>query len=150
MISKGFWCQGNDTKKNLQLCHVHIAQLMAHLAVYALPFTLQFCYKPLGILQRVTKSQKVHILSHVLQKFHSIDFAKHNSLGFLMQGVEKQEYPAFPLAFLTKIKKVVPKIWESIHHMKWGEVSLLIPRHVVDISFVLKTFKFSSHLTCID
>ena len=48
----------------LRLCCVHIAQLMTHPAVYTLPFTLQLCYKPLGILQRVTKSQKVHISSH--------------------------------------------------------------------------------------
>ena len=45
----------------LGLCCVHISQLMTHPAVYTLPFTLQLCYKPLGILQRVTKSQKVHI-----------------------------------------------------------------------------------------
>ena len=45
-------------------CCVHIAQLMTHPAVYTLPFTLQLCYKPPGILQRVTKSQKVHISSH--------------------------------------------------------------------------------------
>ena len=32
-------------------------------AVYTLPFTLQLCYKPLGILKRVAKSQKVHTLS---------------------------------------------------------------------------------------
>ena len=43
---------------------VHIAQLMTHLAMYTIPFTLQLCYKPLGILQRVTKSEKAHILSH--------------------------------------------------------------------------------------
>ena len=48
----------------LGLCCVRIAQLMTHPAVYTLPFTLQLCYKPLGILQRVTKSQKVHISSH--------------------------------------------------------------------------------------
>ena len=36
----------------LGLCCVHIAQLMTHPAVYTLPFTLQLCYKPLGILQR--------------------------------------------------------------------------------------------------
>ena len=41
------------------LCCVHIAQLMTHPAVY----------KPLGILQKVTKSQKVHMSNHVgLQK----------------------------------------------------------------------------------
>ena len=48
----------------LGLSCVHIAQLMTHLAIYTLLFTLQLCYKPLGILQRVTKSQKLHISSH--------------------------------------------------------------------------------------
>ena len=58
----------------LGLFCVHIAQLMTHSSVYTLPFTLQFCYKPLGILQRITKSQRVHISSHdVLQKLHNID-----------------------------------------------------------------------------
>ena len=51
-------------RETLGLCCVHIAELMTHLAVYTLPFTLQLCYKPLGILQRVTKSQMVHISSH--------------------------------------------------------------------------------------
>ena len=46
------------------LCCVHIAQFVTDPAVYTLPFTLQLCYKPLGILQRVTKSQKVYISSH--------------------------------------------------------------------------------------
>ena len=64
----------------LGLCCVHIAQLMTHLAIYTLPFTLQLCYKPLGILQRVTKSQKVHISSHdVLQKkLHNIEISSHD------------------------------------------------------------------------
>ena len=48
----------------LWLCCVHICQLMTHSAVFTLPFSLQLCYKPLGILQRVTKSQKVHFSSH--------------------------------------------------------------------------------------
>ena len=48
----------------LGLCFVHIAQLTTHPAVYKLPFTLQLCYKPLGILQRVTKSQNVYRSSH--------------------------------------------------------------------------------------
>ena len=47
------------------LCYVYITQSMIHMAIYTLPFTLQLCYKPLGILQRVTKSQRVHISSHV-------------------------------------------------------------------------------------
>ena len=59
----------------LWLCCVHIAQLMTHPAIYTTSFTLQLCYKPLGIRQRVTKSQKVHIPSHDgLQKRHNINF----------------------------------------------------------------------------
>ena len=55
----------------LGLCCAHIAQLMTHPAIYTLPFTLQLCYKPLDILQMVTKSQKVQISSHdKLQKLH--------------------------------------------------------------------------------
>ena len=57
----------------LGLCCVHIPQLMTHTAIYTLPFTLELCYTPLGILQIVTKSQKV---SHdVLQNLHNINFA---------------------------------------------------------------------------
>ena len=63
----------------LGLCCVHIAQLMTHLAIYTLPFTLQSCYKPLGTLQGVTMSQKVHISSHDgLKKLHSINI---NDIG---------------------------------------------------------------------
>ena len=43
--------------RTLGLCFVHIAKLMTHLGIYTLPLTLQH----LGILPRVTKSQKVHI-----------------------------------------------------------------------------------------
>ena len=68
-------------RETLGLCCVHIAQLMTHPAIYTLPFTLQLCYKPLGILQRVTISQKVHISSHdVLQKFHNIKISSHDLL----------------------------------------------------------------------
>ena len=60
----------------LRLCCVHIAQLMTNPAIYTLLFTLQLCYKPPGILQRVTKSQKVHISSHdELEKLYNINFA---------------------------------------------------------------------------
>ena len=48
----------------LWLCCVYIAQSMTYTAIYTLPFTLQSCYQPLGILQRVIRSQKVHISSH--------------------------------------------------------------------------------------
>ena len=48
-------------RENLGLCCVHIAQVMTHPAIYTLLFTFQLCYKPLGTLQRVTKSLKVRI-----------------------------------------------------------------------------------------
>ena len=48
----------------LALCCDHIAQLITHPGIYTLPFKLQLCYKPPGIMQRVTMSQKVHISSH--------------------------------------------------------------------------------------
>ena len=46
------------------LCCDHIDQLITYPALYTLLFTLQLCYKPLGILQRVTKSSMAHISSH--------------------------------------------------------------------------------------
>ena len=67
----------------LGLCCVHIAQLVTHPGVYTLPFTLQLCYKPLGILQKVTNSQKIHISSHDgLQNFITSTFNHvHNIFG---------------------------------------------------------------------
>ena len=51
-------------RETVRLRYVNIAQLMTYPAIYKLPFTLQLHYKPHGILlQRVTKSQEVHILS---------------------------------------------------------------------------------------
>ena len=41
---------GMTARGTLGLCFAHIAQLMTHPAIYTLPFTLQFCYKPPGIL----------------------------------------------------------------------------------------------------
>ena len=50
-------------------CCILLAQLMAHPDIYTLPFTLHLCYKLPGIVQRVTKSQKVHISSHDYKHF---------------------------------------------------------------------------------
>ena len=78
----------------------HIAQLLYHTAIYTLLFTLKLYYKPLGILKRVTKSQKVHISSHdELQKLHKINFAWHRSRGFLRERVEKQEFCSSSVTF---------------------------------------------------
>ena len=43
----------------LGLCCFYIAQLMTHPTVYTLLFTLQLCYKPLGILQRITVKMSI-------------------------------------------------------------------------------------------
>ena len=83
----------------LGLCCVHIAQLMSHLAVYTLSFTLQLCYKPLRILQRVTKSQKVHISSYdVLQISHTCEEVEaHLRISFwhLLMSFEKPKKSEF-------------------------------------------------------
>ena len=79
---------------------VHIAQLMTHPAIYTLPFTLQLCYKPLGIQQRVTKGQKVHISSNEkLQKLHNINLPGHRSRDFPREELEKREFPPSPVTF---------------------------------------------------
>ena len=96
-------------KGTLGSCCARIAQLMTHPAIYTLPFTLQLRYKPLGILQRVTKSQKVHISSHdKLQKLHNINFPGYGSRGFLREGLEKQECPPSPITFLKNNQKRCP------------------------------------------
>ena len=129
------------------LCCVHIAQLMTHPAVYTLPFTLQLCYKPLGILQRVTKNQKVHISSHdVLQKLNNIDFAWHRSRDFLKEEVRKQVFPAFHMKAFENNQKLFSSnliIYSPYQMRSRVEVELPIPRHIVDIPFVIKTSKFS-------
>ena len=103
-----FWYHSNDTKRTLGLCCAHVAQLMTHPAIYTLPFTLQLCCKPLDILQRVTKSQKIHISSHVkLQKLHNINFPGHRSWGF-SEMVEKQKFPPSLVTFLKNNQKPFP------------------------------------------
>ena len=91
-------------RRTLGLCCVHTAQLMTHPAIYTLPFTLQLCYKPLGILQRVTKSQKVHISSHDgLQKLHNINFVWHWSQGFPERKQISRNFPLLQSIFLRTI-----------------------------------------------
>ena len=75
------------SRGTLWLWCIRIAQLMTHPGVYTLPLTLQLCYKPLGILKRVTMNQKVHMSSHcVLQKLHNISFAWYGSRGYIRGG----------------------------------------------------------------
>ena len=79
---RSFWYHSNDTKRNSWIMLCHIAQFMTHSAIYTPSFTLQLCYKPLGMWKRVTKSQKVHTSSHDgLKKLH-VKFAWHRSQNF--------------------------------------------------------------------
>ena len=72
---RSFWYHNSDTKGNPWVMFVDIAQLMTHPAIYTTPFTLQLCYKPLAILQRVTKSQKVLKSDHDgLKNLRNINF----------------------------------------------------------------------------
>ena len=90
-------------RENLGLCCVHIAQLMTHPAIYTLRFTFQLCYKPLGTVQRVTKSLKVHISSHDrLKKFHNISFAWHRSQSFPEEEQSGGNFPFLNQIFWTK------------------------------------------------
>ena len=78
----------------LGLCCVHIAQLMTHPAIYKTPFTLQSCYKPLGILQRVTKSQRVHISNHDgLENLYNINFFWYRSQGLPEREQNSRKFP---------------------------------------------------------
>ena len=91
-------------RETLWLCCVHIAQLMTHPAIYTTPFTLQLCYKPLGILQRVTKSQKVHISSYDgLQKLHNIIFVWYRSQGFPEREQSSRNVPLLQQNFMRTI-----------------------------------------------
>ena len=92
---RSFWYHSNDTKTNpwVMLCsHCPINDSSGYL-----PFNLPLCYKPLGILQRVTKSQKVHISSHDgLKKLHNINFAWHRSQSFPEKERSSRNSP-FPI-----------------------------------------------------
>ena len=60
---RSFWYHSNGTKRNPWGMLYSHCPVNAHPAIYTLPSALQLCYKLLGILQTVTKSQKVHISS---------------------------------------------------------------------------------------
>ena len=96
----------------LGLCSVHIAQLMTHLAIYKIPFILLLCYKPLGILQWVTKSQKFHISSPGgLPKLHNINFVWHRSQGFPEREERSRDFPLSQSNFLRTTDFLFFKQW---------------------------------------
>ena len=103
----------------LELFCVHIPQLMTYPAVYTLPFTLQLCYKPLGISKRVTKSQKfIYQIMMYCKNLTSglLDIGWRSSQS---GGRENGNFLLPLLISLRTIKNRVPAIWESIHHIKW-------------------------------
>ena len=106
----------------LGLCCVHIAQLMSHLAVYTLSFTLQLCYKPLRILQRVTKSQKVHISSYdVLQISHTCEEVEaHLRISFwhLLMSFEKPKKSEFWKNEKKKVISILHVCTKNHNHMR--------------------------------
>ena len=133
-------------RRTFGLCCVYIAQLATHRAVYTLQFILQLCYKLLGILQMVTKSQKVHISSHnVFQNLYNIGCRQHRSRGFFRVEVEKQKFSVSSIDNSENSQK--PFSWNLTVYSQYKmrireEVLLPIPRAIVDIPVVIKTFKF--------
>lgn len=98
---RSYWYHNNHTKRNPGV------MFRSHWPINGssgfLPFTLQFCCKPLGILQKVTKSQKVHISSHDgFQKVHNINFFWHVT-EFPIEAAEYQEFTPSPIKILRAI-----------------------------------------------
>ena len=115
------WYHSNNTKRNPWVMLCSHCPFNNSSGFHTLPSTLQLCYKHLGILPRVTKSQKVHISSHdEFQKLHNVNFAWHRSSGFLRERVEKQEFPLSPVTFFKNNQKRFPCKLRAIYHTKWG------------------------------
>ena len=101
---RSFWYHNSDTKRNPWVMLCSHCPINDSPAIYAVPFTLQFCYKPLGILQRVTKSQKAHISNHDgLEKLHNMNFVWHRSQGFLEREQNGRNFPLPQSSFLRAI-----------------------------------------------
>ena len=85
---------------------------MTHPTIYTTPFILQICYKPLGTLQRVTKSQKVLISNHDgSENLHNINFFRHRSQGFPEREQSSQNFPLPQSTFLRTIDLLLFKQW---------------------------------------
>ena len=98
----------------LGLCCVHIAQLMTHPAVYTLPFTFQLCYKPLGILQRVTRVKRfiyqvmIYYKNFITSNYEVMIYYKNFITWTLLDvGLQKQEFPVFPINIFDKNQKQI-------------------------------------------
>ena len=99
----------------LGLCCIHITQLVTHAAIYTLPFILQLCHKPFGILQRVTKGQ----VMIYCKNFMTSTLLNIGPKVFSKSGYRTRNFLLPPLIFLRTIKIPFPGIWESIYFVKW-------------------------------
>ena len=108
-----------------ELCCVYTAQLMTHTAIYTLPFTLHLCYKPLGIMQRVTKSQRfiyqVYGKPYVLTIYPHTNYSHESpfQLDFFVDLTnhntkKSREKNGFALRFLHKNNKTTLQAQDSI------------------------------------
>ena len=96
LLIRSFWYHNSDTKRNPWVMLCSHCPIHDSTAIYTTPFTLQLCYKLLGILQRVTKSQKVHISNHDgSENLHNINFFWHRSQGFPEREQSSRNFP-FP------------------------------------------------------
>ena len=112
-----FWYHNNDTKRNswfIFCSHWPINDLSS-----CLPFTWQLCYKPLGILQRITKSQKVHIWSHDVS--HTWGTPQNFLLAFIDELWKTQR---------TRISKRWPKKKKKTTHEKTKKTGDIIILHM--------------------
>ena len=101
-----FWYHSKDTKRNPWVMLCSHCPINDSPTIYTVPFTLQLCYKPLGILEMVTKSQKVHISSHdILQIPHNISFGWHRSQGSPERG-KSSRYLCFTKTMQNYIKNL--------------------------------------------
>ena len=103
---RSFGYHNSDTKRSPWVTfrsHCPINDYL-HPAIYTTPLTLQLCYKHLGILQRVTKSQKVHISDHDgLENLHNINFFWYRSEGFPEREQSGRNFPLPQSSFLRTI-----------------------------------------------
>ena len=138
-----FSFHSNDTKRNPGLRYVYIAQLMTHAVIYIWPFTLQLCYKPLGILLREklrVKRFKYQVMMHC-KKFITLTLLDIGPKIFSGRKWRNKNFLHLPLIFLRTIKSSFPGIWEYMYHVKWGAERKLGIHPKTPV--VIETFKFS-------
>ena len=95
---------------------------MTHAVIYIWPFTLQLCYKPLGILLREklrVKRFKYQVMMHC-KKFITLTLLDIGPKIFSGRKWRNRNFLHLPLIFLRTIKSSFPGIWEYMYHVKWG------------------------------